>query len=152
MEVRRRDLWEKLGDYDALLGAIEAEKIRRIRTGQQKRERAQVLVTAPDVVSAIMFDSAQNSRHRLDAAASLNKFAANPSDSTPAAASERFVITINLGADLNGNPIIEKYDKSISINADDVAPNDIGGAPQSRCVLHSRRCGLCPRHPVLTAG
>jgi hypothetical protein len=30
-------------------------------------------------------------------------------------ASERFVITINLGADVDGKPVVEKYDKSIAV-------------------------------------
>jgi hypothetical protein len=35
-------------------------------------------------------------------------------------AADRFVITINLGADLEGKPIVEHYNKSIEANADDV--------------------------------
>ena len=35
--------------------------------------------------------------------------------------SERFVITINLGADVDGKPVVEKYDKSIEIDANDIA-------------------------------
>jgi hypothetical protein len=38
------DTWEKLGNNEALIEAIEAEKIRRIRNGSTKRERAQQLV------------------------------------------------------------------------------------------------------------
>lgn len=34
---------------------------------------------------------------------------------------ERFVITINLGADVEGKPVIEHYNKSIEPNANDVA-------------------------------
>ena len=41
--------WEKLGSDDKLIEAVELEKTRRVRTGQQKRERAQLLITkAPD--------------------------------------------------------------------------------------------------------
>ena len=108
------NVWERLGDDTALLGAVEEEKIRRVRTGQQKRERAQVFVTAaPDVMSKILLDDAQSPRHRIDAAASLDKFAANPADSMPTT-SDRFIITINLGADH-----VEHFNKSIAINADD---------------------------------
>jgi hypothetical protein len=35
---------------------------------------------------------------------------------------DRFVITINLGADVNGKEIVETYDKSIEINANDTPP------------------------------
>ena len=38
-------------------------------------------------------------------------------------ASERFVITINLGADVDGKPVIEKYDKSLTIDANDMGVN-----------------------------
>jgi hypothetical protein len=41
-------------------------------------------------------------------------------------AAERFVITINLGADTEGKPVIEKYDKSVEIDA-----NDVGTGGQS---------------------
>jgi hypothetical protein len=37
-------------------------------------------------------------------------------------ASERFVITINLGADTEGKPVIEKYDKSLTVDAHDIDP------------------------------
>ena len=39
----------------------------------------------------------------------------------PQAASERFVITINLGADLEGKPVIEHYNKSMTPDAHDIA-------------------------------
>jgi hypothetical protein len=38
---------------------------------------------------------------------------------------ERFVITINLGADVDGKEMVEHYDKSIEVNADDVPPKDM---------------------------
>jgi len=37
------DTWARLGENDALVEAIEAEKTRRIRNGNTKRERAQKL-------------------------------------------------------------------------------------------------------------
>src|SRR3954467_5687252 len=46
--------WAKLGNDEKLIEAIEAEKVRRIKNGQQKRERAQVLITkAPDILDSI---------------------------------------------------------------------------------------------------
>jgi hypothetical protein len=39
------DVWEKLGSDDALVGAIEAERTRRIRSGACVREKAQLLHT-----------------------------------------------------------------------------------------------------------
>jgi hypothetical protein len=47
-------------------------------------------------------------------------------------ASERFVITINLGADVDGKPVVEKYDKSIEIDAHDIAGGDISGTGATR--------------------
>ena len=115
------DIWERLGSNDALVEKIEAEKIRRIRDGSSKRERAQLLVVqAPDVLSGILLDANASPRHRIDSAKALDDFAANGPDAAPA--SDRFQITINLGADLDGKPVIEKYDKSIAINADDTPP------------------------------
>ena len=40
-------------------------------------------------------------------------------------AGERFVITINLGADVDGKAVVEKYDKSIDIDVNDV-PGKVG--------------------------
>jgi len=114
--------WEKLGSNDALVEAIENEKVRRVRTGEQKRERAQVLVTqAPDVLGGIMNDPGASPRHRVDAIKTLDSFAANGSESAPA--TDRFQIVINLGADLQ-----LKFDKSRAVDANDIDPNDT--APQ----------------------
>jgi len=44
--------WERLGQDDALVEAIEAEKLRRVRSGLAKRELAQKhVVKAPDVLN-----------------------------------------------------------------------------------------------------
>lgn len=117
-------IWEKLGDNTALLEAVEEEKIRRIRTGQQKREKAQLLVVqAPDVVAGIMLDNAANPRHRIDSAKVLNDFAANGPAAAPAA--DRFQIIINLNGD------VERFDKSRLPDANDIDPfNDVGTLPQ----------------------
>src|SRR4029077_1455525 len=57
--------WEKLGSDDALIEKVEAEKIRRIRDGSSKREKAQLLVVrAPDVLSGILLDANASPRHR----------------------------------------------------------------------------------------
>ena len=115
--------WEKLGSNDKLVEAIEAEKVRRIRDGSSKRERAQVLVTkAPDVLGGIMLDASASPKHRIDSAKALDAFAANVPEGAPAG--DRVVITINLGSD------VLKFDKSIAPDPNDVDPfNDIGTAP-----------------------
>ena len=116
--------WEKLGSNDALVEAIEAEKIRRIRNGSAKRERAQQLVVqAPDVLGGIMLDANASPKHRIDSAKALDAFAANGPEAAPA--SDRFQITINLGSD------VLHFDKSIAIDANDVDPfNDTETTPQ----------------------
>jgi hypothetical protein len=109
--------WERLGQDDALVEAIEAEKLRRVRSGLAKRELAQKhVVKAPDVLNTIMLDPAASPKHRIDSAKVLDQFAANGLEAAPAA--DRFVITINLGAD------VLKFDKSIAIDPNDVDPND----------------------------
>lgn len=108
--------WERLGDDDALVEAIETEKVRRIRDGSTKREKAQALVTeAPNVLSGIMLDAGASPRHRVDAAKTLDAFAANGPEGA-ATAAERFVIQINIGNDT------ERYSKSLSVNPDDIDP------------------------------
>jgi hypothetical protein len=132
-QVRRKyhlaeSSWSILGENDSLVEKIEAEKIRRIRDGSSKRERAQLLVVkAPDVLGGIMNSADANDRHRIDACKTLNDFAANGPAGVPAA--DRFQIVINLGADLEGKPIVEKYDKSIAIDVNDVDPNHIVDTP-----------------------
>jgi lysophospholipase L1-like esterase len=116
-------IWQQLGENDALVEAIEAEKLRRIRNSQAKRELAQKhVVKAPDVLSGIMLDANASPKHRIDSAKVLDQFAANGPQSAPAG--DRFIITINLGTDVSGAEVVEHYNKSIAINADDVDPND----------------------------
>jgi hypothetical protein len=85
-----------LGEDDALIEAIEAEKIRRVRDGCAARERAQVIfATAPTVLGDILNDNGASPRHRIESARELRQIATPPADVVPA--SDRFVITINLG-------------------------------------------------------
>jgi len=117
------DTWARLGENDALVEAIEAEKTRRIRNGNTKRERAQKLVAqAPRVLGDIMLDANASPKHRIDASKTLDAFAANGPEAT--AAADRFIITINLGSD------VERYSKSIAVNPNDVDPNDTDSAPR----------------------
>src|SRR6476646_511677 len=78
--------WEALGSNDALVEAIEAAKIRRVRDGSSKREKAQMLITkAPGILDSIMTDPAASPRHRVDAIKTLDTFAANgPENTAPA--------------------------------------------------------------------
>jgi hypothetical protein len=118
------DTWERLGNNEVLIEKIEAEKVRRIRNGSAKREKAQQLVVqAPDVLGGIMLDASASPKHRIDSAKALDAFAANGPEAAPA--SDRFQITINLGSD------VLHFDKSIAIDANDVDPfNDTETTPQ----------------------
>src|SRR5262245_60652253 len=117
------DTWARLGEDETLIAVIEAEKLRRIRNGSTKRERAQQLVAqAPGVLGDIMLDASASPKHRIDSAKVLDTFAANGPGAAPA--SERFVITINIGSDTL------KFDKSIAIDANDVDPNATDTAPR----------------------
>src|SRR5262249_49664303 len=90
--------WERLGENDALVEAIEAEKTRRIRNGSTKREKAQLhIVKGPDVLEKIMSDDSANPRHKVDAIKALDALADNGPRATTAA--DRFVIHIDLTAD-----------------------------------------------------
>jgi hypothetical protein len=125
------DVWTSLGDNELLLAAIEEEKLRRIRNGQQKRERSQTLITkAPAILDSIACDVSASPRHRVDAIRTLDTFAANPSESAPA--SDRYIITINLNGD------VERYDKSIAIDANDIGADNIGTAPPVLAAIAKR--------------
>jgi hypothetical protein len=124
-QIRRRwrfdeAAWDALGADDELVRTIEEESARRIRDGSCKKEKAQLLVVkAPDVLGNIMMDDGQSARHRIDSAKALNDFAAN--GPAGAAAGAVFEITINLGADSDGKPVIEHYRKPLA--AIDVTPS-----------------------------
>ena len=56
--------WAALGENDKLVELVEACKLRRIRTGATKRERAQIeIVDAPPILGEIMRDPDANERH-----------------------------------------------------------------------------------------
>src|SRR6516162_6803203 len=92
------DAWERLGEDDALIEAIEAEKLRRVRNGSAKREKAQQLITkGPDVLDKILSDESANPRHRVDAVKALDAIADPGPQTAPTV--DRYVIHIDLTAD-----------------------------------------------------
>ena len=110
------EAWEKYGTDDELVRAIEAEKLRRVRNGDNKREKSQLLITkAPGILDGIMSDPSASPRHRVDAIKTLDGFAANGPAGAPA--SDRFQIVINLGADTL------KFDRSILPDPNDRDPH-----------------------------
>jgi hypothetical protein len=107
--------WEHLGSDDSLVEEIENEKLRRIRTGESARQKAQKhFVDAPDVYFGILKDERANPKHRLEAGKELRVTAANGPEAVPD--SDRFQITIVLSAD--GTDHVEHYDKAITIDTD----------------------------------
>ena len=89
--------WASLGEDEALIEAIEAEKVRRTRNGSIARERAQQhFATAPNVLGGILNDDGASPRHRIESARELRQIAANGPEAT---SSDRFVIHIDLGED-----------------------------------------------------
>jgi hypothetical protein len=90
--------WEKYGNDETLLEAIELEKVRRIRSGQAKREKAQQhIVKGPDVLEKIMSDPEANARHVVDAVKALDALA-DPGPQ-PALPADKFIIHIDLTGD-----------------------------------------------------
>jgi hypothetical protein len=141
LDIRRRykfdeSTWNALGENETLFAAIEDEKVRRIRNGQQKRERSQKLVTqAPNVLSEILCSKDANPRHRIDAARTLDDFSVDKPEA--AAATDRFVINIVLNADNSGSePATLHFNKRITplepneVDPLDSSPDDLGSAPQ----------------------
>ena len=109
--------WQNIAKDAALGRAIRAERDRRVRSGIVAREAAaQHFVRAPGILGAIMDSEQSNARHRIEAIRELRQTAIPESPNSPAQ-SERFIIQINLGAD------VEVYNKSIAVNANDVAPD-----------------------------
>ena len=110
--------WVTLGESDRLVELVEAAKLRRMRTGATKRERAQIeIVDGPPILGKIMRDPNANERHRIDSIKTLDALASTGAEA--AAAGARFEITINLGSDT------ERYSKSIAIDPNDVDPNRV---------------------------
>ena len=110
--------WAAMGENDRLIELVEAAKLRRIRSGATKRERAQIeIVDGPPILGKIMRDPNANERHRIDSIKTLDALASTGAEA--AAAGARFEITINLGSDT------ERYSKSIEINPNDIDPNDV---------------------------
>jgi len=91
-------VWEQIAIDELMCEMIEAEKVRRIRNGAAKREKAQLhVVAAPDVLSGILKDPKANPRHRIDSAKALDSLAGFSPE--VARNEDRVIIRIDLGAD-----------------------------------------------------
>jgi len=127
--------WSALGDSDRLVELVEAAKLRRIRTGATKRERAQLeIIDGPPILGKIMRDPNANARHVIDSVKALDALASTGAEA--AAAGTRFEITINLGADH-----IEHYSKSIAIDANDTDPNEVERTTRAAITMNKSKSG-----------
>ena len=117
--------WESLGENDALVEAIHRGRKNTPDTQRQHQTRARAKTSCASArrPGGIMLDASASPKHRIDSAKALDAFAANGSEAAPA--SDRFQITINLGAD------VLHFVKSIAVDANDVDPfNDTDTTPQ----------------------
>jgi hypothetical protein len=111
--------WAAMGEDDGFVRAVEAEKLRRIRSGQTKRELAQnEIIAAPPILGKIMRSPDSNARHVIDAVKTLDTLVGTEA---AAAAATRFSIVINLTAD--GGDHIERFNKSIAVDPNDTDPD-----------------------------
>jgi hypothetical protein len=108
-EISAKNLKE-MTKNPALIKAIRDERERRMRNGTAAREAAQRhFIKAPDIMNSIMSDQNANPRHRIESAREIRATATGGGDETGASnASERFVITFNLGAD------VERIEKTVT--------------------------------------
>jgi hypothetical protein len=109
-EISAED-WEGITTNKALIRAIQAARERRVRNGEAARESAaKIFAKAPEVLGDILNDNSASARHRIESARELRQTALGSADAESTAdAGEKFIITINLGADH-----VEHYEKTIA--------------------------------------
>ena len=79
--------WAALGESDKLVELVEACKLRRIRSGATKREKAQIeIVDAPPILGGIMRDPNANERHRINSIKALDALASTGAEAAAAGA------------------------------------------------------------------
>jgi hypothetical protein len=101
--------WESLGKDDTLVERIEAEKVRRVRDGSFKREKAQqLIVKGPEILDGIMSDIKTSPKHKVDAIKTLDALAANG----PGAAPEQDRVVIRIDLTKGGGDVIE-FNRSV---------------------------------------
>ena len=92
------EMWDTLEHDDALVDAIEAEKVRRVRNGSAKREKAQLLIVkGPEILDGIATNPKANDKHKIDAVKALDSLTGNPAE---AEQRDTIVIKIDMGADV----------------------------------------------------
>jgi hypothetical protein len=127
-QIRRRwrhldkTIWDN--PSEALVDAVEAEAVRRVRSGAAARELAQKHhVAAPNMLSSIMNDAGTSAKKRIESARELRTVAATAPET--ASSADRFVIVIDLsgGAGRHSGDDILHFDKSRT--PDDANPDRV---------------------------
>ena len=114
--------WAGLAANTPLLGAVRAERERRILSGAAAREAAlRYFAQAPTVLSDILTDEQVSPRHRIEAARELRQVAGDRPDAA-SGADEKIIIKINLGG---GEKLI--FEKEIA--PCEPVPSDDGELP-----------------------
>jgi hypothetical protein len=91
--------WSNLATNEPLLNAVQAERNRRVLSGEAAREAAQRhYAKAPNVLGDILANKQIAPRHRIEAAKELRQ-AAFSDTANASGPVERFVINIDLGGD-----------------------------------------------------
>jgi hypothetical protein len=112
------EAWAALANNEQLLGAVRTEVDRRVANGECAREAAQRHhANAPSVLNEILRNEAISPRHRIEAAKELRQVAAGSREHM--SASERFVISIELGEDCR---VVKEFEQTSRI------PNEEGDA------------------------
>jgi hypothetical protein len=130
--------WQAIKKDRALERAIRAERERRVRTGQAAKEAASKhLVKGVGIVDQIMSSTDTHPKHKLDAFRELRQTASVGPDAEGRQDSTRFIIRIDLTADISGAAVVETYNKSIAIDPNDTDPGIKIGLSHSH-IEHSR--------------
>jgi len=119
-QIRRKyghldtDVWEH--PDEKLIEAVEAEKIRRIRSGASAREKAQLLYATkvPETLDQILSDSTKPARVRVDSAREIRAMAAGSETSAAASTADKFLIVINLGDEVIRYPANDDKTNTLS--------------------------------------
>jgi hypothetical protein len=101
--------WQAMGQNKALVAAVRIEHQRRIKNGSAAQElAAQQFATAPKILGDILRDPGANARHKIEAHRELRATAVGTGpEGASNEASDRYTITINLGASPEDKVVID---------------------------------------------
>jgi len=115
-EIAKNETYKRIKDHFTLEWNATTSTQDRIRL----QGAAGIEVIMP-VVARRALDATTPLAEVIESAKFMAKVAGiGDTKANPQSASERFVITINLGADVDGKPVIEHFDKSVAPDANDI--------------------------------